>query len=710
MSLRDLDIKKFYDSDSDDILNSFYVPALSVSSKYQRLAGFFSSSTLAIAARGIAGLIANKGKMELVCGAKLRKEDVEAILEGSRKPVDVIEHSALEDLQNLENLYDELVSNHVKALGWMIANKLLEIKVAVVTTSTKKPLDYVEVIQTGVFHQKVGILEDGEGNRISFSGSDNESAAAWLSNIEEFKVFCSWDGAEKKYLEADCIKFSKFWHGKAKRVEILDVPNAVRKKLIEIAPDHIERLILDERIFKKRKKKKEIQLWNHQVEAIEKWLKNDKRCIFEMATGTGKTFAALGCVKRLMSEEKKLVTVIACPYNHLIKQWENNVNEFKLNIDSIVVDSSNPRWKGGLIDCVRDMNNDVRDKLIVFTTHDTFYSKDFIDIIERCRNRLFLIGDEVHEMGSEERKKGLIEKYQYRLGLSATPSRWFDPEGTSELLSYFNIKKEDDIFSFPLEKAIKTINPVTGKTYLTPYEYRPYFVELNDEELEEYQRQTQKIARAYYICRNKQDKWNYFRLLCIKRQEIVKNAINKYEVLKVVLDDIDELAHCLIYCSPEQIGTVQKILNSKGIIQHRFTQKEDIKPDERYGGISERDYLLKKFAEGSYRVLVAMKCLDEGIDVPQAKIGIILASTGNPRQYIQRRGRLLRRFPGKDKAVIYDFIVVPLLARGVMTELIELERKILARELERYEEFGRISTNYIDCVKKIHNLENRLGL
>ena len=708
MTLRDLHIKKFYDSDLDDILNSFYIPGLSVSTKYQRLAGFFSSSSLAIAARGIAGLIANKGKMELICGAKLKKEDVEAILEGSRKPIDVIERSVLEDLQNLENLYDELVSNHVKALGWMVANKLLEIKVAIVKDSNKRPVDYIELIQSGIFHQKVGILQDGEGNKISFSGSDNESAAAWRANIEEFKVFCSWEDAEKRYLEADFGKFCKFWHGKAKRVEVLDVPNAVRKKLIEIAPNNIETLILDEKLIKKRKKKKEIELWNHQIEGIEKWLRNGKRCIFEMATGTGKTFAALGCLKKLIAEEKKLVTVIACPYNHIINQWQNDVNEFGIDIDSVVADSSNPKWKDQLIDCIRDINNDVRSKLITFTTHDTFYSQDFINIIESCKGKLFLIGDEVHGMGSEERKKGFTEEYQFRLGLSATPSRWFDPAGTRELLSYFNIRKSNDIFSFPLRKAIKTVNPATGKTYLTPYEYKPYFVELTEEELEEYERQTKKIARAYYACRDKKEKWNYFQLLCIKRQEIIKNAINKYEILKVILDDIDELVHCLIYCSPEQIDTVQEILNGKGIIQHRFTQKEKITPDEKYSGISERDYLLKKFAEGSYQALVAMRCLDEGIDIPQAKIGVILASTGNPRQYIQRRGRLLRQFPGKEKAVIYDIIVLPLLGKGVVDELLDLERKILAKEFERYGEFAEASTNYIECVKKIHEIEEGL--
>lgn len=119
-------------------------------------------------------------------------------------------------------------------------------------------------------------------------------------------------------------------------------------------------------------------------------------------------------------------------------------------------------------------------------------------------------------------------------------------------------------------------------------------------------------------------------MLCIKRQNIIKNAINKYEAFREILDDIGQIKHCLIYCSPEQMDTAQDLLNEKGIIQHKFTLHEGTRPEEKYGGLSEREFLLRKFAEGTYLALVAMRCLDEGVDVPPAKMAVILASSGIP--------------------------------------------------------------------------------
>jgi hypothetical protein len=237
MNLKDLDLKKAYDSDVDDVLNDFYIPALSNSIRYKRLAGFFSSSSLAVAAKGISRFISNGGYMELICSAKLRKSDVEAIKEAYENPTKVIEKMMLEDLNSLEN---EFIRDHVRALGWMIANNTLEIKVAVVIDESSKPIDEEKIEKYGIFHQKVGILEDENGDNIAFSGSDNESATAWEENIEEFKVFRSWMEGEEPYLVADKEKFKKFWNGDARRTKVIDVPTAVKKKLIEMAPDNIE--------------------------------------------------------------------------------------------------------------------------------------------------------------------------------------------------------------------------------------------------------------------------------------------------------------------------------------------------------------------------------------------------------------------------------------------------------------------------------------
>ena len=431
------------------------------------------------------------------------------------------------------------------------------------------------------------------------------------------------------------------------------------------------------------------------------------RGIFEMATGTGKTYAALGCLQRLMKKEKRLVTVIACPYNHLITQWIKDIEEFGISCKYIVADSSNPRWKDELADSLLQLRSGIQDKLVVLTTHATFSTVDFIKIIRIANENLFLIVDEVHGIGAPKRREGLIEDYKFRLGLSATPKRWFDAEGTKTIFDYFG----DTVFEFPLKKAINTVNPSTGETYLTPYEYKPFFVELTDDEFQKYIAETEKIAKLYYSSKNEEEKERWFTLLCIKRQKIIVNATNKYAAFKKILDELGEkISHCVVYCSEEQIDHVREILAQRNINYHSFTMEEGIKPEEKYGGISERDFLLQKFNEGVYQVLVAIRCLDEGVNIPPARIGVILASSGNPRQYIQRRGRLLRRSPEKKKAIIYDILVLPPTLINMPIHLLHLERKILSKELKRYREFADASLNSLECLNKIYDIEKKFGI
>ena len=291
MSFQELELKSDYDSEEDDILNDFYIPVLARSKRYYRLAGFFSSSALAVAAKGIAPFIQNGGIMRLIVGATLQKSDVEAIKLGHEDPEKILSETMI---RSLNDIYEELIRDHVRALAWLVARNQLEIKVAIVVDGAGYPLDYNTAMKTGIFHQKVGILEDSEGNVISFSGSINETATSWENNIEEFKVFRSWIDGEKDHLIADKSKFEKYWYGKTKRVKVIDIPSAVREHLIRMAPDDI-------------------------------------KGIFEMATGTGKTYTAIGCILELIKTEKRLFVVIACPFKHLIRQWKDNLMKFGLS-------------------------------------------------------------------------------------------------------------------------------------------------------------------------------------------------------------------------------------------------------------------------------------------------------------------------------------------------------------------------------------------
>ena len=278
VNLTELALNNSYDSDVDNVLLDFYVPALSISSNYFRLSGFFSSTSLAVASKGISGLIKNNGQIRLVTGAKFSKEDIDAIKNAYENPEELLQKNFFSELDHLEN---EFIRDHVRALGWMIANKKLKIKIALVVDSLGLPLEYNKALAKGIFHQKVGILEDSEGNKISFSGSDNETGFGWKNNIEEFKVFRSWVETEKQYFFTDLSKFEKFWNGKAKRTKIIDIPVAIKDRLIEISPSDIEELKL-ERWNKRRTYP--ITFRDYQEEAISSWLNNKKQGIFEMAT------------------------------------------------------------------------------------------------------------------------------------------------------------------------------------------------------------------------------------------------------------------------------------------------------------------------------------------------------------------------------------------------------------------------------------------
>lgn len=699
MGLKNVQLKRSYDSDIDDILNQFYIPVLGESIEYKRMTGYFTSNSLAIASRGLSQFISNGGHMKLICGAVLGKQDVEIINNAHENPKKIIEESFLNELEDLD---DGFVKDHVKALGWMLAKNLLEIKIAFLLDKNNSYRN------DAIFHQKIGIFKDSEDNMISFSGSNNETLSGWTSNIEEFKVFTNWNESENHYFNIDLKKFNSYWEGSAKKVELMDIPTAIKNKLIKMAPKNLKDTSKEKPLKQKDKKKKEIKLWDYQLTAIEKWAENNYKGIFEMATGTGKTFTALGCLKKEFETSNKLFAIITCPYQHLVQQWKKEVSKFGLKFNKIIIaDSSTRLWKDKLVDSLIDLSIGDINSLLVITTHRTFSSNDLIQIIKNNTEDFdkLLIADEVHGLGAELSLNGLISEYSKRLGLSATPKRWFDDYGTDELYEYFG----NVIFKFPIDKAINTINPATQETYLTPYEYLPKLSILDDEELDEYLDMSKAIGYKYAISKNDPKQLKQLQSMIFKRANIIKNAVNKYEELEQILDQLgNNLKWTIIYCSNEQIEKVMKIVNKRMIKVHRFTMNEGTKPEEKYGGDSEREFLIKKFAEGEYECLVAMKCLDEGVDIPPARIAILMSSSGNPREYIQRIGRVIRRFDGKEKAIIYDIMALPPISR-IPSQIKDFEREIFQKEQLRYEEIAKTALNNVEALKFIFELQNKMG-
>lgn len=444
------------------------------------------------------------------------------------------------------------------------------------------------------------------------------------------------------------------------------------------------------------------QLFDNQILARDQWFENGKKGIFAMATGTGKTFTSLGCLDKLLDNEEKLITIISSPYMHLVQQWKKSIESFGISdkVDYIlVVDSSNPKGKEQMLNLILDLSNGYLDKLIILTTHESLHRDKFTKIIKDNANAspYFFIGDEMHGLGSYRRFHGLLSEYDYRLGLSATPEKIYDEFGTKLLFDYFG----DIVYSFSLKEALNKINPLTNLTYLTPYNYYPYFVNLEYDEVEEYYSINRKISIE---CHKKAHDRKKIEKLLFKRANIIKNAYSKFETLDKILtklEEKEEINNLIIYCNERQMSSVLNIAGNKhNLSVRKFTMEEGTKPEKKFDNKSEREMILNDFVNGKYQCLVAMHCLDEGVDVPSAKKAILMCNSNNPREFIQRLGRVLRRSEYKNTAEIYDIVIknnhIP------FREFDDVEETIYKNELNRCQIIGESALNNIDVIKKLY--------
>lgn len=696
----ELHLKSSYETGQDDLIEEFYVPVLRCATSYDRIAGFFTSSSLAIAAKGISGFIENQGVMRLIACPRLDEEDAKVLELVSTNPETFFDEKYQDIFNDLE---DALQEQHISVLGWMVANGYLEIKLAVVTECGKYYTGH-EIEQSGIFHQKVGILTDREGNKISFSGSINETASGWLYNVEEFKVFSSWN-EEKKYLENDERKFFEFWNNKRKNVRTYNLPDSIKKRLIEksqtFSKEH--RILKSYREYSEKKHRfdNSLHLFFYQKDAIKKWINNDYRLLFQMATGTGKTRTAFGCIAELLLTKTKLIVIVACPQGTLSLQWKSEIEQVPFDFGiSTVIDGTNRKWRSALQEVVLKITTGFYDTAIIFTTHATSAKDDFTSVINNSSSKIeyLFIGDEAHGLGASKSRKALLERYNYRIGLSATPSRWFDESGTRILDRYYG----GDAFEFSIRDALTTINPMTGKTFLVPFSYNLEFVDLTEEELIEYSKISRDVRKLSKFSKDSDEYAERMERLLFKRANLIKAAENKYEKLREILSAMSEVRDLIIFVSPEQIEQVINILYEMRIPAHSFTQEAGTTNSEKYNGLTERQHIIKHFKEGHYKALVAIKCLDEGLDIPSAQNAILMASSTNPREYIQRIGRVIRQAPDKTRANIWDITIRPSTGRLLDPDLIEFEKMICEKEKNRIYDISENALNNIEALQRLY--------
>ncbi len=681
----------FLTTSDADLIHDFFAPALRVSVRYDRGVGFFSAGWLRIAAEGMAAFAGNSGRARWVTSPILSEEDWDALTIGEAARTNRVLRDAL--IVNLDNLERELQAHTLSALAWLVADGILDFKLAL----PRRKLD------RGDFHDKFGVFTDAEGNRISFNGSYNDSIQG-TRNYESIKVFCSWEPAFAPLVQADAERFEHLWSNQDPNVQVFDLPAAAREEIVRLRtqdrpyaePDweKLRRLKEPQWLYRlsvtpaRPKISPTIALRDYQEQAISAWLDHNGRGLLEMATGTGKTITALAASVRLFDQQQRLTVVIAVPYQHLVDQWAIEAQAFDYR--PILAYRSKSRWFNELNHQIIDFNGGYRDFVAVIVTHTTFVTPDFQNSIARLNGPALLIADEAHHLGAEQGRHSYPENVAFRLALSATPDRWFDDVGTALLRDYFG----ETVFALPLEAAI-------GLS-LTEYYYYPHLVTLTDEEMEAYQELSLKIARA--AAREDEEGQQILKRLLIKRADLLNQAENKLAVLSQLIDLESAIQHALFYCAPGQIDKVMQLLGwEKGLLIHKFTAEES--PEE-------RQRLLAGFADGEWQALVAMKCLDEGVDVPDTRTAFFLASSSNPREFIQRRGRILRKAPGKEFSVIHDLIAVPPDAWPPVqgSAAFESERSVVRRELQRFKEFAGPARNKHQALDVIWDIATRYGL
>lgn len=701
MSFKELEIRQEYRTFDNDIINEFYIPVLGEAKLYKRAVGFFSSSVLVDISVGLCKLVKNNGKIQLIVSPKLDEVDINAIDKGYKSREQVIEEALEREMTEPKDYFEE---DRFNLLAHLIENRILDIKVAVTLKESK----------IGMFHEKVGILHDMTGNRIAFAGSMNETMTALNVNYECIDVFTSWK--EQERVENKEKAFDTLWKNQQSNLAVIDFPNICLEKLKKYQKEEID-LTLDENFILRSKRNsgenypiipEDINFYEYQIEAISNWSKQGFKGIFDMATGTGKTFTALGAISNLSKVlDHNLLVVIVCPYTHLVMQWLEDVERF--NMKPIVAFTRGPDkyWKNKLELAITSMNLGQQKFECLVTTNKTFSSAFVQEQMSRKRGDILLVADEVHNLGATVLQQSLNSKITYRLGLSATLQRHHDESGTNALNKYFGEK----CIEYTLEQAIEA-------GYLTRYYYYPIVVCLEEDEQRIYKYLSKKLAKCYVVGKNGQKKLNKMgELIALKRARVVAAAKQKITRLRELIGEFREESHMLIYCgdsriieeeeaTDKQIDLVCRMLIEElGVRSARFTYTET--PND-------RQLIKNEFEKGDYiKALVAIKCLDEGVNIPKIRKAFILASSTNTKEYIQRRGRVLRKFPGKEYAYIYDFVTLPReldAARWMNEEEKQVDISLITKELQRLHEFARLSENYYESLDVIQEIEDIYNL
>lgn len=661
MNLTDLNIDISYITFGErNIKDHLIIPALGIAKTYRRSVGYFSTSVFESILDGIMNLVQNDGIIQIIAGPKISEKDIEAISLGYEMREAIVKKAFLKDFENAVSCLDD---EKLILATQLIAEGILDIRITDLSNSSS----------FGCYHDKFGIIEDEYRNKIVFVGSANETENGLKNNYEKIRVFRSWNTSQYAYVKDEIDEFDQLWNGENQYLKTYEFGDALKKKILKIR---------DTVCQQSHKETNEIKLRDYQIEAIDAWRKNDNHGFFVMATGTGKTWTAIFAAKELIIEKPCMLVIIA-PYKHLIKQWAGDIKTAFPKAKVVLVSSENLGWNKQITDLIIEQRMNSDTQIILISTIKSFGSDTFKKTIKKSKEEKILIVDEAHRFKNLSAE--IKTTYQYLLGLSATPFSGKSAQKGLELMGFFGGK----VFELTLEEALE-------RGYLVPYYYHPIFVHTTSEEEEQFKKHTKNIISCFRgnVCINPE--------LCVReirnRLRIIAMAEEKLLKIESILNCIQVKDHFIVYCGDgrcysddgeqiRHINYVKKALAKLGHKVSQFTAKESM---------NERMELVNLFNDGAINSLAAIRCLDEGINIPSIKSALILSSNDDYREFTQRRGRILRLFPGKDCAHIYDVVVLP------SKDCVNLA----TIELRRYTEYARLALNSKDELEHLTDLLN----
>jgi superfamily II DNA or RNA helicase len=666
-------------------------------------------------ALGFTKFILQGGQARLIINHILSTADKAAILRGSETATDAL-HFSIENYETLKRTLDDSGVHFFNCLAWLIATKRIEIVV-------------VRPKGQGISHYKSGIFSDGT-NKILFKASGNFTAMALLGNLEELYIRSSWQtDSDRAAIAAQNAYFNQIFEHRADFVDYIPFEDIEEAIQTDFGNKELDELIIDELALVERQKvklstnptfrkrmeqlEKELKILRgqprfpfaagarpYQTEAYNAWLDNNRKGVFAMATGTGKTITALHCVlEDYKKSENGIYQVVALvPTIDLAEQWEKEAKRF--NIQTILKVTSKSDWQTELSNIVTLTRFGGQASFFIICSYASFTKQRFQNYFQRLPKNTILIADEAHNMGST----GILNvlptvQLKNRIGLSATPQRIYDAEGTASVEAFFN-DTAPYIYNFTVERAIK-------EGFLCEYRYFPHIVPLTDTELEGYIEISKKLFKFFdaKTCSYKDSE--FVTRLLLQRKRIIQKAYYKLDTTRKILqerfNEKGNLTYSFVYV-PEGFSTENDTSTDDEedarLLGQYVEAIEQIDPSVSVApftsGTKDREIVLKEFKSGKIQVLASMKCLDEGVDIPRTELAVFCASTGNPRQFIQRRGRVLRTHGDKHLATIHDLIVVPFSAmnhNSVNTDTFNMERSLVRKELERVAHFAFLSIN-----------------